>query len=150
MKAPLEMPTDFFSQVDFDPQRVDYGAPEASGRVGGVQAGFPLWIATTRSTSSARTNRTRVARSRTRCAERPALPRPRPHPPLSQGHRGGFAGMVRAGGGAFDGTATAWSEAITADGDSQVTLHGLPAGSSSGSAIISASTGSRPRRRSPA
>ncbi len=128
MKAPLEMPTEYFSAVDFDIQRVDYGAPEASGRVGGVQAGFPLWLAswTIDVVGPNESDAIRAFKDSVRGATRRFLGRDlvRPYP---SAYPGGFAGMLRAGGGAFDGTATSWSEAITADDDSQVTLNGLPA-----------------------
>lgn len=129
MKPPLEMPTDFYSQVDFDILRVDYGAPESSGRMGGVQAGFPLFVGTWtidvvgEDESDAIVAFKDQMHGQTRRFLGRDLTRlyPRAYP-------GGFAGMVRAGGGAFDGTATAWSEVLTADGDSQLTLQGLPAG----------------------
>src|SRR3546814_9312483 len=33
------------ARVSLEIDRVDYAAPEASGRQGGVQAGWPLWVA---------------------------------------------------------------------------------------------------------
>lgn len=127
MKAPLTLPTDFYAQVDFDIQRVDYSAPEVSGRMGGVQAGAPLWIGTWTldvvgpDESDAFRSFKDQMRGQTRRFLGQDLTRPFP-----KAYPAGFAGMVRAGGGAFDGTATSWSEAIAADGDSQVTLNGLP------------------------
>jgi hypothetical protein len=41
----LEMPASGAAMQEFEPQRVDYAAPESGGRLGGVQAGFPLWLA---------------------------------------------------------------------------------------------------------
>lgn len=129
MKAPIAMPTDFYAQVDFDIQRVDYTEAEASGRVGGVQAGFPLWLGnwTIDVVGQAESDAIRAFKDSARGATRRFLGRDltRLYP---KAHSGGFAGMVRAGGGAFDGSATTWSEAITADEDSQVTLNGLPVG----------------------
>jgi hypothetical protein len=129
MKAPIEIPTDFYAQVEFDIQRVDYLAPEAGGRVGGVQAGFPLWQAvyTLDTVGQDESDEIRAFKDRARGATRLILGRDvlRPYP---KAHSGGFAGMLRAGGGAFDGSATAWSETINADGDSLVELHGLPVG----------------------
>jgi len=129
MKAPLEMPTSGASQQEFEPQRVDYGAPEASGRIGGVQAGFPLWMGvwTIGRIGAAKSDDFRAFMLELRGATRRFLGRDlgRPYP---KEHIGGFAGMTRAGGGAFDGTALDWSETINADGDSEVTLTGLPAG----------------------
>lgn len=129
MKAPLEMPTDFYAQVQFELQRVDYAAPEAAGRVAGVQAGFPLWSATWTIdvVGPDELDAMRAFMLQIRGATRRFLGRDllRLYPKL---YKGGFAGLNRAGGGAFDGTATSWSEAINADGDSAVTLENLPAG----------------------
>lgn len=128
MKPPLDLPTDFYSQIGFDIQRVDYTAPEAGGRIGGVQAGFPLWLGTwTLDTLGPdESDAIRAFGDRMRGQTRLFLGRDllRPYP---NAYPSGFAGMVRAGGGAFDGSATSWSETITADGDSQVELQGLPA-----------------------
>jgi hypothetical protein len=129
VKPPLEMPTDFYAQVEFDIQRVDFAAPEASGRMGGVQSGFPLFygIYTIDTVGQAESDEIRAFKDRMRGSGRLFLGRDllRPYP---KAHSGGFAGMTRAGGGAFDGSATDWSQVITADGDNQVTLEGLPAG----------------------
>lgn len=129
MKAPLEMPTEFYAQVDFDIQRVDYGAPEASGRIGGVQAGFPLWLGTWTIdvVGMDESDAIRAFKDSMRGATRRFLGRDlvRPYP---KAHPGGFAGMVRPDASPFDGTATDWSEVITADDDSEVTLQGLPVG----------------------
>lgn len=129
MKAPLEMPTDFYAQVAFDPLRVDYSAPEAGGRVAGVQAGFPLWTATWTIDVVGRDefDALRAFMDQIRGATRRFLGRDilRPYP---RSCPSGFAGMAKAGGGAFAGAADDWSEVITADGDSQVTLQNLPAG----------------------
>src|SRR5947208_3317843 len=105
MKAPLEMPTDFYSQVDFDIQRVDYSAPEASGRLGGVQAGFPLFVGTWTIdvVGQAESDAIVAFKDQMRGQTRRFLGRdltrlyPKQYP-------AGFAGMVRAGGGAFDGS----------------------------------------------
>lgn len=40
----------------------------------------------------------------------------------------GFTGLTRAGGGAFDGSLTSWSQTIGGDGQALATLNGLPAG----------------------
>jgi hypothetical protein len=49
----------------------------------------------------------------------------RPWPRL---YPSGFSGLSRAGGGAFDGSLTAWSQTISADGQALARLEGLPAG----------------------
>jgi hypothetical protein len=124
-------PTSGAAQQSFEIERVDYGAPEAGGRIGGVQAGFPLWklVWTIGNVGRDRSDAWRAFKDQIRGATRRFLAwdlaRPFPKAYLTTG----FVGMTRAGGGAFDGTATSWSETITVpDGDSQVTLHGLPAG----------------------
>lgn len=129
MKPPLEMPTDFYSQVEFDILRVDYSAPEGSGRQGGVQAGFPLFYAvyTLDVVGPDETDEIIAFKDQARGQTRRFLGRDltRPYP---KAYPRGFAGMTRPDASPFDGTATAWSEAINADGDSLVTLEGLPAG----------------------
>lgn len=129
MKAPLTMPVRGAARQQFEPQRVDYSAPEAGGRIGGVQAGFPLWfgIWTLTDMTPAKSDEWRAFFLQLRGAIRRFLgtDRERPYP---KAHSAGFAGMTRAGGGSFDGTASSWSESINGDGDSAVTLHGMPAG----------------------
>lgn len=122
MKAPLTMPDLYIVAQQFELQRVDYAAPEASGRLGGVQAGQPLWSATYTlgRMPIENSDEWRAFVTALRGATRRFLARdiarsyPREYPD-------GF-------GGSFDGTVTSWSETITGDGDSQVTLHGLSAG----------------------
>lgn len=129
----LDLPDVFYANVEFEPQRVDYGAPEAGGRIGGVQAGFPLWAGgwtvdvAGPGDDDAGADALRAFFSGVRGAIRRFVGRDvlRPYP---KAHKRGFAGMMRAGGGAFDGSATSWSEIIAADGDSEVTLTNLPVG----------------------
>lgn len=130
MKAPLEPPVSGASLQQFELQRVDYSAPEAGGRIGGVQAGFPLWSAvwTIGVIGVARSDEWRAFLSALRGATRRFLGRDLARPYPKAYATSGFAGMTRAGGGTFDGSLTSWSETITADGDSQLTLGGLPAG----------------------
>jgi hypothetical protein len=129
MKAPITPPTSGAMQQQFEIQRVDYGAPEASGRLGGVQAGFPLWqlVWTLGNVGVARSDAWRAFMLQIRGATRRFLgwDLGRPYP---KAYPAGFSGMTRAGGGSFDGTATSWAETIDADGDSQVTLNGFPDG----------------------
>jgi hypothetical protein len=122
------MPAALYSQHEFELQRIDYSAPEAGGRVSGVQAGFPLWGATYTLDPTLlpdESDTVRAFNSQLRGQTRRILGRDisRPYP---KAHSSGFDGMTRPDASPFDGTATAWSEAITADGDSQVTLEGLP------------------------
>ncbi len=116
------------ARVRFDIERVDFASPEASGRQGGVQAGWPLWSAVfdiERSDAdsvdlwAAFLSRLR-GRQRQFFAGDPTRAFPKSAP-------GGFAGMNRAGGGAFPGSALAWSQTIDADGNALIGLTGLPA-----------------------
>lgn len=129
MKQPAAMPTMYVAGQSFELQRVDFASPEASGRLGGVQAGFPLWsgVWTLGRMPLSYSDGWRAWFAGIRGATRRFIgfDLGRLYPVT---YPSGFAGMTRAGGGSFDGTATSWSETITTDGDSQVTLHGLPAG----------------------
>lgn len=117
------------ARVRLEIDRVDYAAPEASGRQGGVQAGWPLWLATfdiershPDSGDQWHTFLDRLrGRIRTFLVGDPTRNFPKAAPM-------GFAGMVRGGGGAFDGSALAWSQAFDADGNALLGLTGLPAG----------------------
>lgn len=129
--TPLQFPNaeGGVARVRFDIERIDYAAPEASGRQGGVQAGWPLWLARYEIDRSdlvsgdvwnAFVDRLR-GRQRVFFGMNPARLFPRLYP-------SGFAGMTRASGGAFDGNALAWSQNIDADGNASFGLTGLPAG----------------------
>ncbi|WP_058813359.1 hypothetical protein [Sphingopyxis sp. A083] len=130
MMQPLPMPElpAGVARVEFEPERVDYAAPESSGRQGGVQAGWPLWLATFEldkvDRDSADLWRAFIARLRGRqrlfLASDPTRLYPRSTPR-------GFAGMTRAGGGAFTGSATSWAQNVDADGNAAIGLTGLPA-----------------------
>lgn len=118
------------ARVRFDIQRIDYAAPEASGRQGGVQAGFPLWAARYEidrsDPDSADLWQAFFDRMRGRLRRFYAIDPKRRLPKL---YRFGFAGLTRAGTAtAFDGTATSWSQSIDANGNALLTLNGLPAG----------------------
>lgn len=116
------------ARVSMEPERVDYAAPEARGRGGGVQAGWPLWLASYElerlDPDSADLWRAFMARLRGRqrlfLGGNPERPFPRSYPL-------GFAGVERGTGGAFPGWANAWSQAIDADGNALLTMTGLPA-----------------------
>lgn len=118
------------ARVRFDIERVDYAAPEASGRQGGVQAGWPIWAARYEidrsDPDSADLWQAFFDRLRGRIRRFYAIDPKRRLPKL---YRFGFGGLVRAGTAtAFDGTATSWSQAIDANGNALITLNGLPAG----------------------
>ena len=129
--TPLIMPDtpSGIAKVRFEIERVDFAAPEASGRVGGVQAGWPLWMATYDIDRSdpesgdlwtAFFDRLR-GRQRLFLAGDPTRNFPKSRP-------SGFAGMLRAGGGAFDGSATSWSQTFDADNNAKFLCLGLPTG----------------------
>lgn len=128
MKAPLTMPTQRVGMQQFELQRVDYASPEASGRFGGVQAGFPLWSAvyTLTNQTEDESDDWRAFWSQLRGSVRRfyGYDFARQYP---KEYADGFSGLTRAGGGSFDGTATSWTESVNADGDQRVTLNGLPA-----------------------
>lgn len=119
MKAPIEMPTSYVSVQQFEPQRIDYGAPEASGRINGVQAGFPLWSAvwTLGRMTEEYSDRWRAWLAGMRGATRRFIGRDlaRQYPKLYPDGFGAF--------GAFTGTASSWSSSIDSDGDCHLTLH---------------------------
>lgn len=129
MILPLPETLSGIARVTFDIQRIDYAAPEASGRQGGVQAGFPLWIARLEfdriDAESADLWRAFIDRLRGRIRRFVCYDTARP---LPIAHRFGMLDLTRAGGGAFDGSATSWSQAVDTAGDATVTLNGLPAG----------------------
>lgn len=118
MKAPAEMPDMYVALQSFEPQRIDYGAPEASGRVAGVQAGFPLWYAvwTLGRMPEANSDEWRAWHLSMRGATRRFIgrdiARPLPKQYLTSGLPVGF-----------DGEADDWSETINADDDSELTLN---------------------------
>lgn len=131
MMQPLPMPDlpSGIARVSLEVERVDYAAPEASGRQGGVQAGWPLWMATFEldrvDPESADLWRGFVARLRGRQRLFLASDPTRLYP---RSRRRGFAGMTRPNGAAFAGSATAWAQNIDADGNADIGLTGLPAG----------------------
>lgn len=126
---PIEMPNtpSGIARVSFEIERVDFGAPEASGRQGGVQAGWPLWRAMFELDRSDPVSadywRVFVDRLRGRIkrfyAGDPARLFPKAYP-------AGFAGMARAGGGAFDGSALTWSQASDGNGETYLNVTGMP------------------------
>jgi hypothetical protein len=126
---PRAMPSRGAAQQEFEIQRVHFEAPEAGGALGGIQAGSPRWLATWSlgRVGAGGSDEWRAWLAGMRGGMRRFYGRDfaRPYP---KKHLSGFAGMVRPGGAAFDGSATAWAEQIDAEGNSLVTLAGLPAG----------------------
>lgn len=130
MKTPAEMPLNYVALQQFELQRIDYSAPEASGRIGGVQAGFPLWSAVYTLSRMPPDNsdewRAWVSSQRGSIRRFIARDLSRQYPKL---YPNGFAAFSP-----FTGTAASWSETINADDDSELTL-GL--GSAASGLVIS-------------
>lgn len=123
---PRAMPDYFAAAQYFEPRRNDFMSPENSGRLGGVQAGFPVWEARWswgQTISRDLSDQMRGLVASLRGPQRTFYGRDHARP-LPKAYPLGFGGMARAGGGAFDGTATSWSVNGTRD---VVTLNGLPA-----------------------
>ena len=129
--TPIDVPDtpSGIARVSFDIERVDFGAPEASGRQGGVQAGWPLWRASLEidrsDPISADLWSAFFLRLRGRIGRLLVSDPTRPFPIA---YRGGFAGLLRASGGAFDGAASTWAQANDgAGGQTYLSVTGLPA-----------------------
>lgn len=124
--AVLEMPEAGVGQSRFEPERVDYQSPTTGGRTGNVAAGFPRWEAEYALTGMEDhiSDEWQAFVRRLRGGQRyffgSDLRRPYP-----KAYPTGFAGLVRASGGAFNGNATGWA----VDGTrTMLALAGLPAG----------------------
>lgn len=124
---PRELPCQVPQVETFEIQRVDYLSPSADGRLGAISAGYPLWAAEWTLPTSDReaADEWRAWISAQRGPGRLFYGREMNRPFPAAYLKTGFTGMVRAGGGAFDGTATSWSVSGTRD---VLTLNGLPAG----------------------
>jgi hypothetical protein len=119
MKAPVEMPTLYVAQQMFALQRVNYAAPTADGRVGGIQAGFPLWSAiyTLGRMPEDNSDEWEAFIDAQRGAARRFIGRDlkRQYPKLYPDGFGDFS--------PFTGAASSWSAAIDSNDDCQLTLH---------------------------
>lgn len=126
--VPLRMPDTAALQVSFELEHIDYSAPEANGRDGGVSAGEPLWTMSLELQNMSERDsdewRAWVLRQRGRKRMFFGYEVGREFP---RAFSNGFGGVARAIGGAFGGLATSWSEAINAQDESVLTLSGLPA-----------------------
>jgi hypothetical protein len=115
---PLAMPLAGPSVQSFEPQPVDYLNPEASGRLGGVQAGETLWVASwdLGTLSRAQSNEWRAFFAALRGQRMHFLGRDyeRPRP---------LAGLPVG----FDACA-GWSQSFDSYGTALLTLTGLPGG----------------------
>lgn len=117
MFAPIWLPNNLASTMEFEIARVDYVSPETSGRLTGVQAGFPKWLATWNiGTISARTSDEMSAfLDRLRGSQRHLIGY-EPGREVPRFHRDGTP---------FSHSAASWSQTIAADGTALLTLNGL-------------------------
>lgn len=119
MKAPVEMPTMYVALQSFKLQRQDYLSPEASGRIGAVQGGAPLWAAvwTLGRMPEDNSDEWEAFLDGQRGATRRFIGRDlkRQYPKLYPDGFGAF--------GAFTGAASSWSQTINSDGDARLTLN---------------------------
>jgi len=126
---PRDMPEIGPARQTFELNRVDLLSREASGRAGAMSVGQPVWAAEW--TLGDRfgdklSDEWRAWVASLEGATRTFIGRDieRPFPKL---YAQGFGGMMRAGGGAFDGSA-GWSFSLAFGGVPQLQLTGLPAG----------------------
>lgn len=128
---PLVMPPGgYASGHQFELERFDFAAPEDSGRIGGITGSPPKWMGVwplSKAMSLDLSDEWRAWASILRGQQNlflgvdVARRFPRSYPD-------GFGGTTRAGGSAFDGSATSWSQTTGANGNALLTLNGLIAG----------------------
>ncbi|MBB3940690.1 hypothetical protein GGR39_002347 [Novosphingobium fluoreni] len=125
---PRQLPASFASQQSFDLMRVDYESPEAGGRTGAVQAGFPRWLAswTVARTSHVKSDEVEAFVTSMRGRQRVLMAGDvrRPYP---LAHIQGFRRMT-VGSAPFTGACGGWSQTIDDAGNAMLTLTGVPAG----------------------
>lgn len=123
---PRPMPAGGVDSQAFRIARSDFQSPTLNGGGGGVTAGFPRWRTelTLANTTADETEDWIAFLDSLRGSQRLFLARDLTRP-FPKAHPEGFAGMTRAGGGAFDGAADGWS--VNTEGD-VLGLTGLPAG----------------------
>ena len=123
---PRPMPAQATTTEVFEPERVDYLSPETGGRLGGVQAGFPLWKGVwtfSKTITRQKSEEWRAFVASLRGSQRTFYAGDQARP-LPLAYPNGFSGMTRAGGGAFAGAASSWSVNGTRD---VPTFNGMPA-----------------------
>lgn len=128
---PLPMPDAGPASLTFDPKRVDYISPKAGGRLNGVSAGVPLWYGRWELGGSMGPRRSDTWQAFVDMLDGPrryflGRDHHRPYPLAYMDTE--MAGLVRASGGSFDGSASTWSQTITADEQPLLSLGGLPSG----------------------
>lgn len=124
---PRDFPSSRMSRVMFEPDVQESIAPEQGGRFVSVQLGPMVWHAefSTTPASEVEFSIWRAWLDSLDGAGRRFYGRDMRRPLPWNYRRTGFAGMTRAGGGAFDGTSATWS--VNADRD-VLTIETLPAG----------------------
>lgn len=125
---PRLVPASFAAQQAFELMRVDYESPEAGGRTGAVQAGFPRWLAnwTAARTTLAKSDEVEAFVTSMRGRQRMLIAGDVRRPfPLA--HMSGFRRMT-VGNAPFTGACGGWSQAIDAQSNAVLTLTGVPKG----------------------
>lgn len=127
---PRAMPAASPGKETFELKRADFLSPEAGGRLGAMSNGTPLWYArwTLGNGGQLASSEWRAFVDSLQGPKRLFIGKDfgRPFPLAYQDSE--FQGLVRAGGGAFDGAASTWSRSEAADGQVQLQLTGLPTG----------------------
>lgn len=126
LSFPLVMPANGVDSMSFQLSRRDLMSPELGGAVGGVTLGFPRWrmTVTLANADSDELDEWQAFVDALRGPQRPFLARDLTRP-YGKAYPQGYAGMTRATGGAFDGTAGGWS--VLGD-RSLFNINSLPAG----------------------
>lgn len=130
LSFPLALPAAGAARQTFELKRVDYLSPETGGRLGAMSGGVPLWYGrwTLGNLGPVRSDEWSAFVDALEGPSRLFLGRDTARPfPLAY-LDSQLEGLSRAGGGSFNGAATAWARASTADGQSLLELEGLPAG----------------------
>lgn len=125
---PRPLPASMASQ-GFRIKRNDFTSPENSGRIGGVQSGWPRWIGqwSVGTTRRGVSDEIEAWIDSLRGAQKHFLGRDLRRPfPLA--HIGGFRRMLTTGGAPFAGSCAGWSQSIDGEGSALLTLEGLPSG----------------------
>ncbi|WP_333702900.1 hypothetical protein [Sphingobium yanoikuyae] len=123
------MPSIGVEGLTFQPQREDLLAPETSGRLGGVQMGWPRWsLAMNLANLEFPVADEWIAFYRSRRGAMRMFLGYDLSRPFPAAHPKGFRNMLTVAGGPFMGAAGAWAQSVDAKGDAILTLEGLPSG----------------------
>lgn len=119
---PATMPAAGAKQQIFELDRVDYVAPEARGRIGGISAGWPLWKSTV---SFGTLTRTQSDQWRAFFLGQRGQQRIWNGFEIARRLPAAYLNGLPAG---FSGACSSWSQALDANGYAVLTLSGLPVG----------------------